>query len=255
MTEAPQSKDARAAAAPKLPRTAFLTVGLALVAFGLVLVVARAAGPVDEPTIALAAAGAALVYALSRMYAVVRALARPDSLAQVGRGVGHFSQSELREEKRRLLRAIKELEFDHGMGKLSTADFEAVIGTYRVRAIEVMRALDGGGDLHPELEKVLAELDRKAGPPAAPATPAAPTGAPAEAAPVPEAGFPPAPLRSMTEISAPDLDRTSRICANCVGNNDNDAKFCKHCGVSLARNKVSSGEKRGNSASSGEIGP
>ncbi len=59
------------------------------------------------------------------MYAMVRALARPDSLAQVGRGGGHFSQSELREEKRRLLRAIKELEFDHGMGKLSSADFEA----------------------------------------------------------------------------------------------------------------------------------
>lgn len=255
MTEAPQSKDARAAAAPKLPRTAFLTAGLALVAFGLVLVVARAAGPVDEPTIALAAAGAALVYALSRMYAMVRALARPDSLAQVGRGVGHFSQSELREEKRRLLRAIKELEFDHGMGKLSTADFEAVIGTYRVRAIEVMRALDGGGDLHPELQKVLTELDRKAGPPTAPTAPAAPTSAPVEAAPAPEAGLSPAPLRNMTEISAPDLDRTSRICANCVGNNDNDAKFCKHCGVSLARNKVSSGEKRGNSASSGEIGP
>ncbi|PCC72637.1 hypothetical protein SAMN02745121_01751 [Nannocystis exedens] len=250
MTEATQSKDARAAAAPKLPRAALWTAGLALVAFGLVLIAARAAGPVDAATLALAAAGATLVYALRRMYAVVRALARPDSLAQVGRGVGHFSQSELREEKRRLLRAIKELEFDHGMGKLSTADFEAVIGTYRVRAIEVMRALDGGGDLHPELQKVLAELDRKAQPAAA----STPASEPVEA-PKPAPG-PPAPAPNMTEISAPDLDRTSRICANCVGNNDNDAKFCKHCGVPLERNKkVSVGEKRGGSSRAGEIGP
>jgi hypothetical protein len=252
VTEAPQSTDARAATGPKIPRTALLTAGLALVAFVLVLVAARAAGPIDEATIALAAAGAALVYALRRMYAMVRALARPDSLAQVGRGVGHFSQSELREEKRRLLRAIKELEFDHGMGKLSTADFEAVIGTYRVRAIEVMRALDGGGDLHPELQKVLADLDRKRTDEAAPAAPA-PTPAPTSAVAVSEAP------RDMTEVSAPDLDRTSRICAKCTGPNDNDARFCKHCGVPLERNtRNKSGpatERRGGSSTAGEIGP
>lgn len=236
MTEA-QSKEARAAAPPRSSRAALLTAGLAGLAFVLVLIAARAAGPIDEATLALAACGAALVYALRRMYAVVRALARPDTLAQVGRGVGHFSQSELREEKRRLLRAIKELEFDHGMGKLSTADFEAVIGTYRVRAIEVMRALDGGGDLHPELQKVLADLDHK--------------GAGDEAA---SASNPGAPAPKMTEISSPDLDRTSRICGSCNGHNESDAKFCKHCGVSLERNKISGSAKRGGSASAGEIG-
>lgn len=236
MTDA-QSKEARAAAAPRSWRTALLTAGFAGLAFVLVLLAARAGGPVEEATIALAACGAALVYALRRMYAVVRALARPDTMARVGRGVGHFSQSELREEKRRLLRAIKELEFDHGMGKLSTADFEAVIGTYRVRAIEVMRALDGGGDVHPELQKVLTELERKAagGEDASASTPGAP---------------PP----KMTEISSPDLDRTSRICGKCTGHNDNDAKFCKHCGISLERNKVSGTAKRGGSASAGDIG-
>ncbi|WAS92223.1 zinc ribbon domain-containing protein [Nannocystis punicea] len=255
MTEAPQSTDARAATGPKIPRTALLTAGLALVAFVLVLVAAGAAGPIDDATLALAAAGAALVYALRRMYAMVRALARPDSLAQVGRGVGHFSQSELREEKRRLLRAIKELEFDHGMGKLSTADFEAVIGTYRVRAIEVMRTLDGGGDLHPELQKVLADLDRKRtdeSAPAAPGAAAAPTPAPASTDEVSEAP------RNLMEISSPDLDRTSRICAKCTGPNDNDARFCKHCGVPLERNTRKSGpttERRGGSSTAGEIGP
>lgn len=239
------------AEAPSTPagarsRGPLVTAGLAGLAFVLVLVAASAAGPLDAASLALAAAGAALVYALRRMYAVVRALARPDALADAGRGVGHFTQAELREEKLRLLRAIKELEFDHGMGKLSTADFETVIGTYRLRAIEVMRALDGGGALHPELQKLLAEREAKAKVEPAAAPPAAPP--PAALASL-LASEPPRPI----ERSSPDLDRTSRICAHCTGPNDNDAKFCKHCGVSLERRRGPVTERRGNSSSSGEI--
>ncbi len=79
-----------------------------------------------------------------------------------------------------------------------------------------MRALDGGGDLHPELRKVLAELERKGGLRAAPGGPRG--SGRADSAPGGgawlEAGFTPAPRR-MTEISSPDLDRTSRICGSC----------------------------------------
>jgi hypothetical protein len=114
----------------------------------------------DAPTIALAAAAATLVYALGQLYAMVWALSRPERMAQVGQAAGSFTQGELRDEKRRLLRAIKELEFDHGMGKLSTGDFETVIATYRLRAIEVMRALEGGATLHPELATLLAEREK-----------------------------------------------------------------------------------------------
>jgi hypothetical protein len=132
----------------------------AAVAVLLVLIVFYGAH-LDAPTIALAVAAAALLHALARLFAVVRALAGPERMAQVGRGAGSFTQAELRDEKRRLLRAIKELEFDHGMGKLSQADFDAVINTYRLRAIEVMRALEGGLTVHPELAKLLAERDGK----------------------------------------------------------------------------------------------
>ena len=113
----------------------------------------------DAPTIALAAVAAALVYALGQLYAMVWALSRPDAVAQVGQAAGSFTQAELRDEKRRLLRAIKELEFDFGMGKLSKGDFDTVIATYRLRAIEVMRALEGGATLHPELARLLAERE------------------------------------------------------------------------------------------------
>lgn len=189
-------------------RQALFTAGLVLAGFLLVLAGAAAFGPVDDATIALAACGAVLVYALRRLFALVRTLSRPDALAQVGRGAGQFSQAELRDEKKRLLRAIKELEFDFGMGKLSQQDYDAVIGTYRLRAIEVMRTLEGGGELHPELQRLLAEREAPA---PAPAADAAPPAAPAT------------------------FDETARICAACNGNNDNDARFCKHCGATLPR--------------------
>ena len=57
--------------------------------------------------------------------------------------------------RRRLLRAINELKFDHEMGKLSSADYDQVRKGFELRAIEVMRQLDAGQRLHPELEKRL----------------------------------------------------------------------------------------------------
>jgi hypothetical protein len=51
-------------------------------------------------------------------------------------------RGELEKEKRSLLKAIKEAEFDHEMGKLSKADADAMIDTYRARAIAVIKELE-----------------------------------------------------------------------------------------------------------------
>ena len=51
-------------------------------------------------------------------------------------------RGELEREKKTLLKAIKEAEFDHQMGKLSKADADAMIQTYRARAIEVIKELE-----------------------------------------------------------------------------------------------------------------
>ena len=48
----------------------------------------------------------------------------------------------LEKEKRTLVKAIKEAEFDHQTGKLSKADADAMIQTYRTRAIEIIKALE-----------------------------------------------------------------------------------------------------------------
>ncbi|HUJ58538.1 MAG TPA: hypothetical protein VLX92_08600, partial [Kofleriaceae bacterium] len=57
-----------------------------------------------------------------------------------GRPIG--PRGELEKEKRTLLKAIKEAEFDQQMGKLSQRDADAMIFTYRARAIEIYKELD-----------------------------------------------------------------------------------------------------------------
>ncbi len=197
----------------------------------------------DAPTIALAAVAAALVYALGQLYAMVWALSRPDRVAQVGQAAGTFTQAELRDEKRRLLRAIKELEFDFGMGKLSKGDFDTVIATYRLRAIEVMRAIEGGATLHPELATLLAARD------------AARAAAPEPAVEKPVAS--PAQPVVATELSNKPLgplDDTTRICGGCGGTNEADARFCKHCGAAMRKLDGSVVTLAAQASVAGEIG-
>ncbi len=89
-------------------------------------------------------AGVAAVYALFRMGA-----------SAVGPNVDDDPESwvlplsaraELEREKRTLLKSIKEAEFDAQMGKLSKRDFDEMVRNYRLRAIDVIKLLDAGGE-------------------------------------------------------------------------------------------------------------
>jgi hypothetical protein len=73
--------------------------------------------------------------AVSREQATEQAWSRP---------IGH--RAELEKEKRTLLKAIKEAEFDHEMGKLSKTDADELVTMYRGRAIAVIKELDGMGE-------------------------------------------------------------------------------------------------------------
>ena len=94
---------------------------------------------------------ASLVYLIARLLAVADALARSEAEAALvaGAGLSRSTYRELLEEKRRVLAAIKELDFDHAMGKLSDEDHRAIRGRYERRAAEVLRALDEPTALHP----------------------------------------------------------------------------------------------------------
>lgn len=74
-------------------------------------------------------------------------------------------RDELEREKKSLLKAIKEIEFDREMGKTSDADAGEIVRMYRTRAIEVIKALDalepaadgagGEGGVKDEIEREL----------------------------------------------------------------------------------------------------
>ncbi len=65
-----------------------------------------------------------------------------ESASVVGWGTPASALGELEREKRTLLKAIKEAEFDHQMGKLSKVDADQMIAVYRARAIDVIKEID-----------------------------------------------------------------------------------------------------------------
>lgn len=127
--------------------------------------------------------------------AVVRAV-RPLVSEQDDRTtmVGQRTRAALEREKMLALRAIKELEFDRAMGKLSESDWQEMSGRLRARAARLMRQLDAGAGYRQQVEQ---EIARR-------------LGTPDEAAPV------------------------ARFCGSCGTPRDPDAKFCKNCGARLS---------------------
>lgn len=117
----------------------------------------------------------------------------------------------LEREKALVLRTLKELEFDHAMGKTATADYQELRDRLRVRAVSLMRRLDGA-DYREAIARDLSV--RGVGQPAS-VSMGSTSGAAAPAVP-----------------TAQD-DPTVRGCAACHTPNDPDARFCKHCGAPL----------------------
>lgn len=118
--------------------------------------------------------------------------------------IGGRTRAALEREKQLVLRSIKELEFDFGMGKLSKADFDEMSGRLRQRAFGLMRQLDEGGgyreQIEQELERRLKQLDGDVA--------ARPT--------------------------AKSSDGADEVICQCGTANDPDARFCKSCGTRLS---------------------
>lgn len=130
--------------------------------------------------------------------------------------VGGRARSALEREKALLLRTIKELEFDHAMGKTATAEFEEMRDRLKLRAVSLMSRLEGS-DYRAAIER---ELATRAPSPRR-------SGAPAASAP---------PSHASVETASPPAAAPStlaRLCGACQGVNDVDARFCKHCGASI----------------------
>ena len=108
-------------------------------------------------------------------------------------------------EKTLVLRSIKELEFDHAMGKVSDQDFAEMGLRLRTRAAGLMRQLDAGASYSSQIEQELA--------------------------------------RRLAAAAPTDTEsRAGRFCTQCGAATAARAKFCGQCGTALGAQGPVAGE-------------
>lgn len=126
-----------------------------------------------------------------------------------GQILGGRTRAALEREKSLVLRAIKDLEFDRAMGKMSEKDFSEMSQRLRLRAAGLIRQLDAGASYREQIEKELAQrIGSDVG----------------------------------RTVSGPPSEHdkarsTAVMCPRCATTNDVDARFCKHCGAALGELK------------------
>jgi hypothetical protein len=178
---------------------------LSLLAATVAVVVAREARPEHLVLISLTIGAAG--FAGAALYRTLAPLVSKDQ-AQPPGVLSESMRVVLEREKMLVLRSIKDLEFDHAMGKVSARDFEEMSARLRARAMSLMRQLDTETGYRELIERDLQARLKKAGARAVHGRAAQPA---SDAAP------------GATAAGA---------CA-CGAANDADAAFCKRCGARL----------------------
>jgi ribosomal protein L40E len=117
-------------------------------------------------------------------------------------GIDDDRRAELEREKKTLLKAIKEIEFDEGMGKIEANEAKAAIDRYRARAIEILKLLEPdtrSAEYQETIEKELAKRLARA--------------------------------EKQADKAPKKVD--PHVCPSCGLKNDTDASFCKKCGTKV----------------------
>ena len=192
------------------------------------------------PLVMTGLGGFTLVLAAAALWRVVDPLTRAEGRAPVDLRAPHRIR-ELEREKQAVLKAIKEIELDYQMRKISEPDYREMIERYRARALRILGDLAAGNDyrvlIERELKGRLAAVAR-VGAAAAVADQASLAEAPTAAAGIPgpagavDAGPLATGARPSAASPAEDEPRPLR-CAGCQTVNDLDAEFCKRCGKNL----------------------
>lgn len=183
------------------------------VAFGLPLVTLLGAVGVGfassvGPAI-LVLAGGALLGTIAFFWASVRTLSGDAPLAEhLAEIRAHrHTTGDAAERKRRILRALKDLEHERAVGKIEDADYEEIAAEYRAQAKAVMREMDE--DVAPLREKA-EEIARKH---------------------LAKRGL-------VDGVEAAEERDDERVgCPKCNTSNEDDARFCKKCGTVLSRSR------------------
>jgi len=168
------------------------------------------------PLFFMVLASVALLMALIALWSSLRAALA----AATGDGAGESldaaelpDRAALIDEKKSLLRAIKDLEYEHAVGKIAVEDFERLNHAYRVRAKEVLGLLEK--DLLPyqaRAEALLAEASPAPEPNDEPAAAGAePAKAPKKAEPAPAPSE--SQLRDRARALREEAERLERLAA------------------------------------------
>jgi len=167
----------------------------------------------------LVLASGALLGTIALLWASVRTLGGdaplPRDLEALAARMGDVD--DLAERKQRILRALKDLEHEHDVGKIDDDDYADIAADYREQAKEVMREMDADlAPLRDRAEEIARQHLKKRGIEVK------------EEEQVEED-------EGDDESSATAPDRV--VCKDCSTSNEHDAAFCKKCGATLGAKK------------------
>lgn len=223
---------------------------------GLAILAAVYFAAVERPAVsALIIAAVTLLATVFALWNSVRALAGEGDLSddfKTARFEATTTRERLLEQKKSVLRALKDLENERDIGKITEEDYEDVAVRYRDEAKAILRELD---DVSPEARQKAEELAEKhllakglLASKAKSDAPGAPTESATESAAEPATGDvitappPPQSLAITSGEEAGDGDRTMvarHICPSCAASNEFDAKFCKACAKPMSGTSAS----------------
>src|SRR5688572_2824007 len=152
-------------------------------------------------TAVLTLAGGVLLIVICILWASVRTLSG-DAPITLDEAIALGAPTATEEQKRSVLQALKDLEFERSVGKIADADYEELVARYRAEAKRLLRAVDE--DLAPMRERAAAYVAEQLG------------------------------TERPPKRSKPPARSENRVCPSCEIDNDADAAFCKKCGTKLA---------------------
>ncbi|MEQ9320623.1 MAG: hypothetical protein RIF41_15755 [Polyangiaceae bacterium] len=147
-SEAKTAKDDRAEDDGEQPLPGYVRV----IAVAALVIVGNVVGALYGPPMAvLVFAGGVMLGAIAAFWTSIRALFGETRLTgEDAYALGAPTAEE--EQKRAVLRAIKDIQFEHGVGKISDEDYEYLLAKYRSEAKRLLRVLDD--QAQPQRDKV-----------------------------------------------------------------------------------------------------
>ncbi len=242
MSDAPQAQPAdppsgqntRQAAEAEQRVLGQLRLALPLVAILATTVAGALLGP--GPAV-LVLAGFALLAAIESLWSSLQALLGEAPLSRED-AYAYGAPSAEEEQKRAVLRALKDLEFERGVGKISDDDFAELTARYRAEAKRLLQVIDERGRPGREkVEKLVDQLLKEQGldPTHGPAND---TKSEAEAESESESEAESDAESEAESESESESDARAQPCPHCQTANDDDAVFCKKCGARLDPNEA-----------------